>query len=65
MEQKSELKVMKAGFTIIRKDDQPSIRIKFKDNGSQNWTALEKFETKAARDRRFNQLMESAFIIEN
>jgi hypothetical protein len=50
------MKVMAAGFRIIRTDDQPSPRIKVKENGNYEWRTLEKFETKAARDRRFKEL---------
>ncbi len=31
MDAKSQLKVCRAGFTIIRKEDVPSPRIKYKD----------------------------------
>jgi hypothetical protein len=58
MDAKSALKVINAGFTIIRCDDTPSARIKFKGKGSHEWTTLEKFTTKAARDRRFAELLE-------
>ena len=63
MDSVSQHKVMKAGFVIIRSDDQPSPRIKYKGNGQQEWKTLEKFDTKAARDRRFKELMDiSTFI---
>lgn len=57
MDQKSHIKVMSAGFRIIRTDDQPTPRIKVKENGNYEWRTLEKFETKAARDRRFKELL--------
>lgn len=56
MDTNSQMKVMAAGFRIIRTDDQPSPRIKVKENGNYEWRTLEKFETKAARDRRFKEL---------
>jgi hypothetical protein len=66
MDQKSQLKVIKAGFRIIRTDDQPSPRIKVKDKTSNEWHTLEKdFASKAARDRRFNELLVSNIIIQD
>ncbi|MDH8700847.1 hypothetical protein M2138_000181 [Dysgonomonadaceae bacterium PH5-43] len=62
MDGDSQRKVLQAGFMIIRKDDQPNIRIKrLKSNSS--WITLEKFDTKAARDRRFKQLMKLSTVI--
>ena len=64
MDQKSQLKVIKAGFHIIRIDDQPTPRIKVKDKKSTEWRTLEKdFASKAARDRRFNELLISNIYI--
>lgn len=64
MDQKSQLKVIRAGFRIIRTDDQPSPRIKVKDKTSNEWHTLEKdFKSKAERDRRFNDLLVSNIII--
>lgn len=57
MDTSSQMKVMAAGFRIIRTDDQPSPRIKVKENGNYEWRTLEKFETKAARDRWFKELL--------
>jgi hypothetical protein len=62
----SQQKVIAAGFTIIRADDYPNIRIKHKKQGShQDWVTLEKFETKAARDRRMAELLQSPMVIED
>ena len=62
----SQQKVIAAGFTIIRQDDYPNVRIKHKKQGShQDWVTLEKFETKAARDRRMAELLLSPMIIED
>lgn len=64
MNMNSQDKVMAAGFKIIRTDDQPNIRIKYRiSNGS--WSTLEKFETKSARDRRFKELLKDNSIIED
>lgn len=63
MDKQSQLKVIAAGFTIIRSDDQPNTRIKHLNKDHHEWATLEKFETKAARDRRFKELMEISLII--
>jgi hypothetical protein len=62
MDKHSQAKVIAAGFTIIRADDQPSPRIKMKGK-SHEWVTLEKFETKAARDRRFTELLQDDNVI--
>ncbi len=61
----SHNKVTKAGFTIIRRDDVPQPRIKYKQFGVRDWKTLEKFDTKAARDRRFKELLRNSTIIED
>jgi len=58
MDAKSQLKVIEAGFLILRPDDQPSPRIKYKSNERHEWATMEKFESKAARDRRLKELLE-------
>ena len=63
MDQASQLKVIAAGFSIIRTDDQPSPRIKIKDKTHTEWATLRKFATKAERDREFKQLMQLSTII--
>lgn len=65
MDAKSQEKVLKAGFTIIRTDDQPAIRIKYKGKCLQNWLTLEKFQTKAARDRRFAEMLQDPKTIQD
>ncbi|MFZ4705486.1 MAG: hypothetical protein ACOYMF_05705 [Bacteroidales bacterium] len=57
MDSNSQQKVISAGFTILRSDDQPNIRIKYKGPGLQDWKTFEKFETKAGRDRRLKDLL--------
>lgn len=54
----SQKKVITAGFRILRPDDHPGIRIKYKGAGQYEWKTLEKFETKAARDRRLQELLQ-------
>lgn len=63
MDQASQSKVIAAGFTIIRTDDQPSPRIKVKDKDHHEWSTLRKFETKAARDREYKTLLELSTVI--
>lgn len=63
MDAQSQQKVVKAGFKIIRKDDQPNIRIKFKSEDNFEWQTLEKFSTKKERDARFNNLLELNYVI--
>lgn len=59
MDAKSQQKVIAKGLTILRSDDQPNIRIKFKGPGTSEWKTFEKpFETKAARDRRMKELLD-------
>ena len=55
-------KVIKAGFMIIRPDDFPNIRIKYRV-GNGAWKTLEKFDTKAARDRRLKELLKNILTI--
>lgn len=55
---------MKAGFQIIRADDQPMPRIKVLVNSCGDWKTLERdFKSKAERDRRFKELMKENNII--
>jgi hypothetical protein bfra3_16243 len=63
MDANSQRKVIAEGFMIIRKDDQPTPRIKFKGGSHKEWSTLKKFETKAARDRDFNVLMALELVI--
>lgn len=63
MDQQSQIKVIKAGFQIIRCDDQPQPRIKIKGDYSHAWTTFDKFNTKAARNEKFKELMLKPKII--
>lgn len=64
MDGNSAEKLLRAGFTIIRKDDQPTPRIKVR-SGHQSWSTLDKFETKAARDKRYKELLELNHVIQD
>lgn len=63
MDQISQQKTINAGFTIIRCDDQPCARIKYKGTGVLSWKTLLKFPTKAERDIKFNELLKNQMII--
>ena len=66
MNVRDQKKVIKAGFILIRPDDQPSPRIKVKDGKSSEWRTLNKsFETKAARDRELNRLLKLDLVIQD
>lgn len=65
MDAGSQLKVIRAGFTIIRYDDQPNLRIKFKDGEHLNWTTFRTFPTKAERDRIKVELLCNVRFIED
>ncbi len=64
MDAKSQEKVINAGFTILRTDDYPTVRIKYKQKEvAEDWCTLERFPSKAARDRRLAKLLEQPFAI--
>lgn len=65
MDSQSQRKVIDAGFTIIRIDNYPSIRIKFKDIDNPNWVTYETFPTKASRDRVFKDLLQHPKFIQD
>ena len=61
MDAKSRTKLLDAGWRILRCDDTPNIRIKVYSRGkalNADWRTLEVFPTKAARDRKFRELLE-------
>jgi hypothetical protein len=63
MDANSQQKVIAAGFQIIREDDCPAVRIKVKNKEHREWATLEKFQSKAARDRRMKELLNDEMII--
>jgi hypothetical protein len=65
MDAQSHIKVINHGFTIIRIDDYPAIRIKYKDEEHREWTTLENYPSKSARDKAFKELMQQPFIIQD
>lgn len=67
-----QLKLLNAGYTIIRPDNQPKIRIKtlvlaqlrgMDYVNSASWKTLETYQTKAARDRALKDMLQSRMII--
>ena len=55
-------KLVKAGFQIVRADDQPCPRIKLWKKDS-SWVTLAKYTTKAARDRDLTKMLEGDHVI--
>lgn len=63
---RDQKKLFKAGFILVRPDDQPSPRIKIKDGKSSEWRTLGKpFPTKAARDRELTRLLTQDTVIQD
>jgi hypothetical protein len=57
-------KVIKAGFTIIRADDHPNIRIKAKTPDCLDWRTIEKnFKSPYARDKRMAEMVKQPNVI--
>lgn len=60
-------KILAAGLTVIRKDDTLGPRITqlvLSGSRSLSWKTFEKFDTKAARDRRFKELLQAENVID-
>ncbi|RHB24083.1 hypothetical protein [Bacteroides stercoris] len=58
-----QVKLIKAGFEIVRRDDYPSPRIKMCTGINGGWKTYKKFETKAERDKAFSLLLKDEKII--
>lgn len=59
-------KLVRAGFTIIRKEDHIRLIIKFKGPGARDWRTLEKgFASKAALERRMNELLKDEKTVQD
>lgn len=70
MNAKDQAKIIDAGFTIIRKefstDNKMPHRIKAKTKEKREWHTLEnKFPSKAALERRFDELLNYPFTVED
>lgn len=68
MDANSRHKLLDAGWRILRRDDTPNIRIKVYSRGNAlnaDWRTLEVFTSKAARDRRFKELLSDPITIED
>lgn len=65
MNAKDQLKLQKAGYVIIRADWQ-ALTIKAKDKSHLHWYVLHKgFASKAALQRKMNDLLTISTIIED
>ena len=58
-----QVKLIKAGFEIVRRDEYPSPRIKLCPGINGGWKTYKKFETKAERDKAFSLLLKDEKII--
>lgn len=58
-------KVIAAGLTIIRPRNLTKPEIWYKDATTRDWHKMEAFDTKAARDRRFKELLKDPHILED
>ena len=66
MNTKDQHKLLKAGYTILRTSDHPTVRIKIKNPLTEEWETLEYgFKSKAGRDRRMNEFLESPTVLED
>lgn len=65
MTSKDQLKIMRAGFTIIRADEN-NLLLKFKDRNNLNWKNLRSdFPSKAALLREKNEFLKMNLYIED
>jgi len=72
MNAKDHFKLIKAGFTIIRKEVTHIVsheydrKIKAKDANQTEWHTLEKgFKTTAELDRKMKDLLKNNFVVED
>ena len=63
MDKKSQIKVIKAGFTVIRPDNTPQPRIKYLDAVKYEWRTMRNFPSATARDREFKDLLQNPCMI--
>lgn len=65
MTAKDQLKLIVAGFTIIRSDEH-NLLIKFKDKHHSNWNILSQgFKSKAELKRKIDELLKDVKTIED
>ena len=65
MDYESKQKVIAAGFTILRSEDQPTTRIKCIRPGDHHWNTWQKYDTKAERDRQLKKLLSEPNYIQD
>lgn len=63
MDINSQNKVLAAGYTIIRCDNYPQPRIKFKYEVGKEWATYKNYSTKAERDRAYKNMLEGNKVI--
>ena len=61
MDNLSQQKVIKQGFTILRKAE--SIKIEKKESGLDQWGTFATFETEESRDNAFDRFMALDYVI--
>ena len=65
MTAKDQLKLLKAGFTIIRKEET-AMKIKFKTKEYREWRTLSGgYTSKASLQKEMDRLLESSDIVED
>lgn len=65
MTAKDQLKVIRAGFTIIRADEH-NLQLKYKDKNNLNWKILRSdFSSKAALNREKKEFLKMNLFIED
>lgn len=65
MTQQDQIKVINAGFTILRPADQPTIRIKFKNREQFEWKTLESYPNKHKRNKALAEYLLRPDIIQD
>lgn len=68
MTAKDQVKLLNAGFTIIRKEGENTLsekKIKFKSTLHHEWKTLDKYPTNAAMQRAAKELLENRMIVED
>ena len=68
MTAKDQVKLLKAGFTIIRKEGAETFtgkKIKFKSALHPEWKTLDKYPTNAAMQRAINEFLQNPMTVED
>ena len=66
MNQADQMKIMNAGFTIVRMDDHPTIRIKYKNRDSHEFKTLKgDFRSRAERDWHMQHILKDRLFVQD